>query len=86
MLITMHLRVLYGSQNKQLHPSYTLLKELFLYPKCRVFTVWYALSPYITQIHFVLKGLHTFVTLCSILKLYVSKPLTSERSTGHQNK
>ena len=57
MLITLHLCVLYGSQNRQRILLYTALTDWFLQPKCRVFTARYALSPYITQIRFVFKGL-----------------------------
>jgi hypothetical protein len=54
---TLRLCVLYGSQNKQQLLPYKTLRDWFLYPKWRVFTVRYALSPYIKQIRFVFKGL-----------------------------
>ena len=55
MLLALQLCVLYGSQNKQQLLPYTALTDWFLYPKWRVFTVRYALSPCITQIRFVFK-------------------------------
>ena len=58
MLNTLHLCVLYGSRNKQQRLPYTALTDWFLQPKWRVFTARYALSPYITQIRFVFKGLN----------------------------
>ena len=48
MLITLHLCVLYGSQNKQKLLPYTALNDWFLQPNWRVFTARYVLSPYIT--------------------------------------
>jgi hypothetical protein len=38
---------------------YKTLRDWFLQPKWRLFTVRYALSPYIKQIRFVFKGLNT---------------------------
>jgi hypothetical protein len=58
MLITLHLCVLCGSQNKQYILPYTSLTDWFLLPKCRAFTARYGLSPYVTQICFVFKGLN----------------------------
>ena len=57
MLITLHLCVLYSSQNKQQLLPYTALTDWFLLPKWRVFTERYELSPYITEIRFVFQGL-----------------------------
>jgi hypothetical protein len=54
---TLRLCVLYGSQNKQQLLPYKTLTDWFLYPKWRVFTARYALSPYTKQIRFVFKGL-----------------------------
>jgi hypothetical protein len=54
---TLRLYVLYGSQNKQQLLPYKTLRDWFLWPKWRVFTARYALSPYIKQIRFVFKGL-----------------------------
>jgi hypothetical protein len=54
---TLRLCVLYGSQNKQQLLPYKTLTDWLLYPKWRVFTARYALSPYIKQIRFVFKGL-----------------------------
>jgi hypothetical protein len=59
MVFTLHLCVLYGSQNKQQLLPYKTLRDWFLYPRWRVFTARYALSPYIKQIRFVFKGLIT---------------------------
>jgi len=52
-----NLCVLYGSQNKQQILPYATLKVWFLWSKWGVFTARCALSPYITQIRFVFKGL-----------------------------
>jgi hypothetical protein len=54
---TLRLCVLYGSQNKQQLLLYKTLRDWFLWPKWRVFTARYALSPYIKQIRFVFTGL-----------------------------
>jgi hypothetical protein len=54
---------LYGSQNKQQLLPYTSSTEWFLYPRWRVFTERYALSPYIKQIRFVFKGLNLSCTV-----------------------
>jgi hypothetical protein len=56
-VLTLRLCVLYGSQNKQQLLPYKTLRDWFLYPKWRVFTARYVLSPYIKQIRFVFKGL-----------------------------
>jgi hypothetical protein len=55
MVLTLRLCVLYGSQNKQRILPYTALTYWSLYPRWRVFTARYALSPYIKQIRFVFK-------------------------------
>jgi len=44
MVLTLHLRFVYGSQNKQRLLSYTILIDGFVYPRWGVFTAWYALS------------------------------------------
>jgi hypothetical protein len=56
MVSTLCLCVLYRSQNKQQVLPYNTLRGWFLQPKWRVFTAWYAPSPYIKQIRFVSKG------------------------------
>ena len=64
MLITLHLCVLCGCQNKQYVLPYTStsLTYRFLWPKRRVFTARYGLSPYIKPIVLVLQGLsHDFI-------------------------
>jgi hypothetical protein len=53
MVPTLRLCVLYGSQNKHQLLPYKTLRDWFLYPKWRVFSARYALSPYIKQIRFV---------------------------------
>ena len=60
MLITLHLCVLYDYQNKQQHLPYTAITDWLLSPWWGVFTARYALSPYITQIRFVFKGVIHF--------------------------
>ena len=57
MVITFRLCVL--GTNRLL--SYTILTVWFLQPTCRVFRARYGLSPYITQIRFVFKGLNYFI-------------------------
>jgi hypothetical protein len=65
MVITLHLCVLYGLQNKRSYLPYTSLTDWFLQPKWRVFNARYGLSPYITQICLILKGL--MMNLTSVL-------------------
>ena len=74
MVITLPLRVLYGYQNKQQTFPYTTLTDWILKPKWRVFTVRYALNPYVTQTRFVFKGYAN--TFC-IKVIRHSFPITS---------
>jgi hypothetical protein len=57
MPLILRLCVLYGSENKEQLLPCTTLKDCFLYPRIRVFTARYGLSPYIKHTRFVLKGL-----------------------------
>jgi hypothetical protein len=58
---TLHLCVSYRSQNKQQLLPYTTLTACFIQPKCRVFTVRYALRSYIKQVRSVFEGLMSLV-------------------------
>src|SRR5215510_13671847 len=59
MVITLHLCVLCGSQNKQERLLYTSLTDWVSQQNRRVFTAQYGRNSYITRIHLVLQGLKT---------------------------
>jgi hypothetical protein len=64
MVITLLLCSLCGSQNKQQILTYISLTDWFLQPKWRVFIARYELSPDITHIGLVLRGLNEVLS-CS---------------------
>jgi hypothetical protein len=69
MVITLHLCISYGSRNKQQLLALYIINRLDFITEVGVFTARYGLTPYITQIHFVLKGfsepLPSFSTISS---------------------
>ena len=65
-VFTLHLFVLYESQNKQQLLPYKASRDCFFFNGVRVFTVRYGLNPYIKPIRFVFKGL-TFTNLASYI-------------------
>jgi hypothetical protein len=70
MVLTLRLCVLYGSHSRQRLLPYTTLADWFCVTEVeRVFTAWYALSPYIKQTRLVFKGLNTLESLTKTTQL-----------------